>query len=64
MLVLYHLASAVNPETLPGLSDIFASAGVKSLSLRSKPVAFVGTAMGANQSIAVDLRGRSRPCGV
>jgi len=54
MLALYHLASAVNPEILPGLSEIFALAKVKSLSLRSKPVVFVGTAMGANQPIAID----------
>jgi predicted AAA+ superfamily ATPase len=51
MLALYHLASAKNPETLPGLPDVFRDAGVASLSMRCKPVVFVGTAAGANQSL-------------
>jgi predicted AAA+ superfamily ATPase len=54
ILALYHLASAKSPETLPGLADIFKDAGVTTLSLRSKPVVFVGTAAGANQPIAVE----------
>jgi hypothetical protein len=48
MLALYHLASAKNPETLPGLAELFAEVGVKTLPMRSKPVVFVGTAAGAN----------------
>lgn len=54
MLALYHLASAKNPETLPGLAEIFKDADVKELPVRSKPVVFVGTAAGANQPIAVE----------
>ncbi len=54
MLALYHLAGTANPETLPGLAEIFAEASVSSLALRSPPVAFVGTAFGANQPIAVE----------
>jgi predicted AAA+ superfamily ATPase len=55
MLALYHLANSVNPETLPGLAEIFASAGLKALPKRPKaPVVFVGTAFGANQPIAVE----------
>lgn len=55
MLALYHLANFADPETLPGLTEIFASAGVKALPKRPKPpVVFVGTALGANQPIAVD----------
>jgi hypothetical protein len=52
ILALYHLASAKSPETLPGLADIFKEIGVTTLPMRSKPVAFVGTALGANQPIA------------
>ena len=37
MLALYHLASAKNPETLPGLADIFKDAGVTTLPMHSKP---------------------------
>ena len=54
MLALYHLASAKNPETLPGLADIFKDAGVATLPIRSKPVVFVGTAAGANQPFTVE----------
>ena len=54
MLALYHLASAKNPETLPGLADIFKDAGVATLPMRSKPVVFVGTAAGANQPFTVE----------
>ena len=54
ILALYHLASAKSPETLPGLGDIFKETGVTTLSVRSKPVTFVGTALGANQPIAID----------
>jgi predicted AAA+ superfamily ATPase len=54
ILALYHLASAKNPETLPGLADIFKEVGVATLPIRSKPVVFVGTAAGANQPIAVE----------
>src|SRR5262249_22814738 len=54
ILALYHLASASNPESLPGLADIFKDAGVARLPMRSKPVAFVGTAAGANQPLAVE----------
>ena len=54
MLALYHLASAKNPETLPGLAEIFADAKVTALPMRSKPVVFVGTAAGANQPIAIE----------
>ncbi len=49
MLALYHLASAKNPETLPGLESIFASAGASTLTLNSKPVVFVGTSVGPHQ---------------
>jgi predicted AAA+ superfamily ATPase len=59
MLALYHLASAKNPETLPGMADIFKDAGVTSLPIRSKPVVFVGTAAGANQPIVVNGGARS-----
>lgn len=54
MLALYHLASAKNPETLPGLADLFREVGVTALPMRSKPVVFVGTASGANQLIEAD----------
>src|SRR5260370_11710180 len=54
MLALYHLAGAKSPETLPGLADIFKDAGASTLTMRSKPVAFVGTALGANQPIAIE----------
>ena len=54
MLALYHLAGAKSPETLPGLADIFKDAGAATLTTRSKPVAFVGTALGANQPIAIE----------
>ena len=54
MLALYHLASAKNPETLPGLADIFKDAGVATLPMRSKPVVFVGTAAGANQPFTIE----------
>jgi predicted AAA+ superfamily ATPase len=54
ILALYHLASAKSPETLPGLADIFKEVGVATLPMRSKPVAFVGTAAGANQPIAIE----------
>src|SRR5215469_8517959 len=54
MLALYHLANAKNPETLPGLADIFKSAGVATLPRHSSPVVFVGTAAGANQPIAIE----------
>ncbi len=54
MLALYHLAIAKNPETLPGLAEIFKEAGVTTLPIRSKPVVFVGTAAGANQPIAIE----------
>jgi predicted AAA+ superfamily ATPase len=54
LLALYHLASAKNPETLPGLADIVKEVGVGTLRMRSKPVVFVGTAAGANQPIAID----------
>jgi predicted AAA+ superfamily ATPase len=54
MLALYHLASAKSPETLPGLGDAFSAAGVKSLLVKSKPVVFVGSALGANQPIAIE----------
>jgi predicted AAA+ superfamily ATPase len=54
ILALYHLASAKNPETLPGLDDIFKEAGIATLPMHSKPVVFVGTALGANQPIAID----------
>ncbi len=59
MLALYHLASAKNPETLPGMADIFKDAGVTTLPIRSKPVVFVGTAAGANQPIVVNGGARS-----
>jgi predicted AAA+ superfamily ATPase len=54
ILALYHLASAKSPETLPGLAYIFKEIGVTTLPMRSKPVAFVGTALGANQPIAIE----------
>jgi predicted AAA+ superfamily ATPase len=54
MLALYHLASAKNPETLPGMAEIFAEAKVTTLPIRSKPVVFVGTASGANQPIPIE----------
>jgi hypothetical protein len=38
MLALYHLASAKNPETLPGLADIFKDADISKLAIRSEPV--------------------------
>jgi hypothetical protein len=53
-LALYHLASAGNPKTLPGLANIFKDAGVATLPMRSKPVVFVGTAAGANQPFTVE----------
>lgn len=59
MLALYHLASAKNPESLPGLAEIFAEAKVTTLPMRSKPVVFVGTAAGANQPIVVNGGSRS-----
>src|SRR5215472_16270207 len=54
LLSLYHLASAKSPETLPGLAEIFKELGVATLSMRSKPVVFVGTASGANQPFAIE----------
>ena len=54
MLALLHLASAKNPELIPGLAEVFKAAGVASLPIRSKPVVFVGTAAGANQPITVE----------
>jgi DNA invertase Pin-like site-specific DNA recombinase len=54
MLALYHLASAKNPETLAGLAEILKDAGVATLPMRSRPVAFVGTAAGANQPFPVN----------
>jgi hypothetical protein len=45
MLALYHLASAKNPEKLPGLADMFKDVGVAMLPMRSKPVVFVSEAM-------------------
>jgi predicted AAA+ superfamily ATPase len=54
ILALYHLASAKNPETLPGLADIFKDVDVATLPTRSKPVVFVGTAAGANQPIPIE----------
>ena len=54
MLALFHLASAKNPKTLPGLADIFEEAGVAALTMRSNPVVFVGTAAGANQPITIE----------
>uniref|UniRef100_UPI003F9C3435 Swt1 family HEPN domain-containing protein n=1 Tax=Rhodoblastus sp. TaxID=1962975 RepID=UPI003F9C3435 len=55
MLALYHLANSPNPATLPGPAEIFAEAGIAKLPNRPKPpVVFVGTAMGANQPIAVE----------
>jgi len=54
ILALYHLASATNPETLPGLADVFREVGVATLPMHSKPVVFVGTAAGANQPIAIE----------
>jgi hypothetical protein len=54
ILALYHLASAKSPEALPGLAEIFKEVSVATLPTRSKPVAFVGTAAGANQPIAVE----------
>lgn len=54
MLALYHLAKAKNPETLPGLADIFKDAGVTTLPRHSSPVVFVGTASGANQPIPIE----------
>jgi predicted AAA+ superfamily ATPase len=54
ILALYHLATAKNPETLPGPADIFKEVGVATLPMCSKPVVFVGTAEGANQPIAID----------
>lgn len=53
MLALFHLASAPDPETLPGMGELFAAAGVSTLKTGAKPVVFVGTAQGANQPIAV-----------
>src|SRR5262249_56723893 len=43
-----------SPETLPGVADIFKEIGVTTLAMHSKPVAFVGTALGANQPIAIE----------
>jgi Protein of unknown function (DUF499) len=37
-----------------GLADIFEEVGVATLPMRSKPVAFVGTAAGANQPITIE----------
>jgi predicted AAA+ superfamily ATPase len=54
MLALYHLANTKSPETLPGLADIFKEAGVTTLPKHSSPVVFVGTALGANQPIAIE----------
>jgi predicted AAA+ superfamily ATPase len=54
MLALYHLASAKNPETLPGLADIFKDADIAKLAIRSEPVVFVGTAAGANQPFKIE----------
>lgn len=54
MLALYHLASAKNPETLPGIDALFRELGISQLPVRSKPVVFVGTAAGVNQAFAVD----------
>jgi predicted AAA+ superfamily ATPase len=54
LLALYHLACAKSPEALPGLADIFKEVGVATLPMRSKPVVFVGTAVGANQPIAIE----------
>jgi predicted AAA+ superfamily ATPase len=54
MLALYHLADAKSAETLPGLADIFKEVCVATLPMRSKPIAFVGTAAGANQPIAIE----------
>jgi predicted AAA+ superfamily ATPase len=55
LLALYHLANSANPETLPGLAEIFATTQLKALPKRPRPpVVFVGTALGANQPIAVD----------
>jgi predicted AAA+ superfamily ATPase len=54
ILALYHLANAKNPETLPGLADIFKEAGASTLPRHSSPVVFVGTAAGANQPIAIE----------
>ena len=54
MLALYHIATAKNPETLPGLAELFNDAGVTTLPRRSKPVVFVGTAAGANQPITIE----------
>lgn len=54
MLALYHLANTKNPETLPGLADVFKEAGVTTLPKRSSPVVFVGTSAGANQPIIIE----------
>jgi predicted AAA+ superfamily ATPase len=54
LLALYHLGSAKNPETLPGLTEIFKETDVATLKIRSKPVVFVGTALGANQPITME----------
>src|SRR5262245_29172061 len=54
MLALYHLANVKNPETLPGLADIFKNAGITTLPRHSSPVVFVGTAAGANQPITIE----------
>lgn len=54
ILALYHLASAPKPETLPGLDAVFQAAGVPTLSLKTKPIVFVGTASGANQPMLVE----------
>jgi predicted AAA+ superfamily ATPase len=54
MLALYHLASAKSPEALPGLGELFEAAGVKTLPIKTKPVVFVGSALVANQPIAIE----------
>ncbi len=51
MLALYHLASANDPETLPGLAPLFADAGVATLRSGSKPFVFVGTEGGPDMPL-------------
>lgn len=46
MLALYHLASAEEAHTLPGVGPLFADEGVEAIACRSRPFAFVGTEQG------------------